>query len=150
MDIYGYFEIDIKVKKDQHGIFTTIFIKSVEIVGDCLLVLASKGQICSEFIEEGYDGIKYGIESLIGKKIFWSDFKKKKQIFLIKTAISISIILLTTDFSGFCKFKPQSSLKTVFIQVEKTIAKRVAIDSGTSVLSHFIDPDVMEKVFASN
>jgi hypothetical protein len=38
----------------------------------------------------------------------------------------------------------------VFIQVEKTIAKRVAIDSGTSVLSHFIDPDVMEKVFASN
>ena len=125
MEIYGYFEIDIEVKKDQHGIFTTIFIKSLEIVGDCLLLLASNGQIYSEFIEEGYDGIKYGIESLIGKKIFWSDFKKKKQIFLIKTAISISIILLTTDFSGFCKFKPQSSLKTVLYNLKKLLLKEL-------------------------
>ena len=32
-------------------------------------------------------------------------------------------------------------------QVEKTIAKRAGIIFGTSVLSHFIGPDIMEKVF---
>ena len=31
-------------------------------------------------------------------------------------------------------------------QAEKTIVKRAAIISGTSVLSHFIGPDIMEKV----
>ena len=147
MKIYGYYEIDIEVKKDWFGIFFTIFIGSLEIVGGCFLLWATGGQIGSEFIEEGYEDIKYGIECLIGKKEFsWSDYKKKKISFLINTAISITIKLLTAGISGFSKFKPQTALKTVFKQVGKTIAKRAAIDIGKAALTHFIGPAVVEKV----
>jgi len=73
-------------------------------VGSCLLLWTIWGKIGSEFIEEIYNDIKYGIECLIGKKEFsWSDFKKKKLSFLINKTISISIKLLTTGIFCFCK-----------------------------------------------
>ena len=89
LKIGPFYELDIEVKKDWLGIFCTIFIGALEIAAGCILMCYTGGRFGSEFIEEGFDDIKYGIECLAGKKEFsWSDFKKKKLNFLIKTAVN--------------------------------------------------------------
>ena len=76
----------------------------MEITAGCILLWYTGGEFSSELIDEGYSDIKYGVECLIGTKEFsWSDFKKKKINFLIKTAVNIAIKLLTCGFSNFSK-----------------------------------------------
>ena len=118
----------------------------MEIIGGCVLYCYTGGRFGSELIEEGYNDIKYGVECLIGTKEFsWSDFKKKKIDFLIKTAVNIAINLLTSGFSAF-KPKKKLGMKSVFKQVGTKLVKRAAIDVGAGVIRHLIGPDVMNEI----
>ena len=84
---------------------------------------------------------------VLGKKEFsWSDFKKKKLNFLIKTAVSLAMKLLTTGFSSFFKGNPKFGLKTIFKQVGKKIAKKAAIEIGKEVIIHFIGTKIINEV----
>jgi hypothetical protein len=59
LDICGYYEIDIGIKKDWFGIFFSISLGALEIIGGCILLYFTDGQFGTELIEEGYDDIKY-------------------------------------------------------------------------------------------
>ena len=149
LKIGPFYELDIEVKKDWLGIFCTIFIGALEIAAGCILMCYTGGRFGSEFIEEGYDDIKYGIECLAGKKEFsWSDFKKKKLNFLIKTAVSLAMKLLTAGFSDMFCSKSKLGFKTVFKQVAKKIVKKAAIEVGKEVAAHLIGPEIMEKIIS--
>lgn len=144
MKIYGYYEISIDVKKDYFGIFFSIALGALEIIGGCILLCYTGGQFGSELINEGYNDIKYGIECLLGKKEFsWSEFGMKKLNFLLETAASIALKIIT---GGLSQFSKSNSLKTVFKQVGKKILRRAAIDVGKAALTHFIGPQVMEEL----
>ena len=146
MKIEGYYKIKIEVKRDWLGIFFTICLGALEIVGGCFLYCYTGGRFGSELIEEGYNDIKYGVECLIGTKEFsWSEFKKKKLNFLIRTAVNLAINLLTSGFSIF-KSQKKLGMKDVFKQVGKKLTKRAAIDIGVGAIKHLIGPDVMEKI----
>ena len=149
LKIGPFYELDIEVKKDWLGIFCTIFIGALEIAAGCILMCYTGGRFGSEFIEEGFDDIKYGIECLAGKKEFsWSDFKKKKLNFLIKTAVSLAMKLLTAGFSDMFCSKSKLGFKTVFKQVAKKIVKKAAIEVGKEVAAHLIGPEIMEKIIS--
>ena len=148
MKIEGYYQITIEVKKDWLGIFFTICLGALEIIGGCFLYCYTGGRFGSELIDEGYSDIKYGIECLIGTKEFsLSEFKKKKLDFLIGTGVNLAINLLTGGFSSF-KPKKKLGMKNVFKQVGKKLIKRAAIDVGTGIIRHLIGPDVMEKIIS--
>ena len=77
--------------------------------------------LAKEF-KEGYNDIKFGIECLLGKKEFsWSEFGMKKLNFLLETAASIALKIIT---GGLSQFSKSNSLKTVFKQVGKKILRR--------------------------
>ena len=59
LKIGPFYELDIEVKKDWFGIFWTVFIGALEIVAGCVLLCYKGGRFGSEFIQEGYDDIKY-------------------------------------------------------------------------------------------
>ena len=87
---------------------------------------------------------------MIGKKEFsWSEFKKNKINFLINTAISIVVKIITAGIgSGFSKFKPQTSLRNVFKQVGTKILRKVVQDVAVNTLTHFVGPQVIENVIS--
>ena len=150
LNIYGYYKIDIEVKKDWWGIFFTIVLGALEIIGGCCLLYFTGGQFGSELIEEGYSDIKYGVECLIGKKTFsWSELKKKKINYLIQTAVKIALKLLTGGFSSISKSKLiNGGLKNVFKQVGKKLLKQAAKEVGMGVLTYFIGPELKEKIIS--
>ncbi len=147
MKIYGFWEISIEVKKDWFAIIFTVCLGALEIIGGCVLLCLTDGAFGSEFIEEGYNDIKYGVECMLGKKAFsWSEFKKKKINFLIKTAVKIVIKLLTCGIP----IKPLKAgkLGAVFKQVGKKLLVKAARDVGTAIINHFIGPDVIQKIIS--
>ena len=148
MDIHGYYEIDIGIKKDWFGIYFSVCLGALEIIGGCVLLYFTGGTFGFELIEEGYEDIKYGVECILGKKEFsWSDVKKRKLNFLIKTAVNTTLKFLTGGFSEISKStKLTTSLKSIFKQVSKRVLKKAAIDVGASALTHFIGPQMIEKV----
>ena len=135
MKIYGFIQIDIEIKKDWWGIFFTICLGALEITAGCILLFYTGGQFGSELIDEGYDDVKYGVKCLIGTKEFsWSDFKKKKINFSIRTTVNITIKLLTGGFSNFSKTKKSNvGLKGIFKEVGKKIIKKAVKDIGKSL-----------------
>ena len=148
MEIYGFYIIEIDVKKDYFGIFTSIFLGALEIIGGTFLLWATGGFFGSEFIEAGYEDIKYGFECLVGKKEFsWSEFKTKKINFLINTAINIAIKLITAGIGGkLSKIKPKAGLKSIFIQEGKKLFGKVAKNFGAKVITHLIGPETIKCV----
>jgi len=153
LKIYGYYEIDVIIEKDYLGIFSAIFIGALEIAGGTFLLWATSGQIGEEFIEEGYNDIKYGINCLLGKEEFsWSKFKAQKLNFLINTAVNIALKLITAGISRkLSKFKPKKSFRSVIKQVGWKMLKKVGAEAGKKVgkvvIPRLIGPEKIKWVF---
>ena len=84
----------------------------------------------------------------MGKKEFsWTDFKKRKITFLIKTAINIAIKIITAGFSGTLnKFRPKAKLSNVVKQVAKKVVRKAGLEVGCRLAIHIIGPEFLSSI----